>query len=232
MAELSKAIARLMEERERAQPQVVSADVPKLRQVLEAVRAKVTIGERPLAEAFACQLFDKDGAEFLDERDVSELAALAVVAFRFVAERGQEEPRVRVFDPDMTREGWGAPCSVVESILRDRPFIVDTIQETLRHSGCIMHRLLHPVFALERDGRGMVSAVGPAGALGHKESFVHVEVERVPDPEALAALLQQRLTEVVLATEDYRAMRSKVEELAEELRTRPLRPPWNADLRD
>ncbi|HEX7406506.1 MAG TPA: NAD-glutamate dehydrogenase domain-containing protein [Candidatus Binatia bacterium] len=230
MAELSKAIARLMEERERTQPQTVSADVPKLRQVIEAVRAKVTAGERPLAEAFARQLFDKDGAEFLEEREVSELAAIAVVAFRFVVERSQGEPRVRVFDPDMTREGWAAPCSVVESILRDRPFIVDTIQETLRRSGCVLQRLLHPTFAVERDGRGAALAVGPAGALGHKESFVHVEVERVADPEALSALLQQRLTEVVLATEDYQAMRAKAEELATQLHTRPLRPPWNADV--
>ena len=69
MAELSKAIARLMEERERAQPQAVLVDAPKLRDVLEAVRSKLTPAERPLAEAFVRQLFDKSGTDVLMDAD-------------------------------------------------------------------------------------------------------------------------------------------------------------------
>jgi glutamate dehydrogenase len=230
MAELSKAIARLMEERERAQPQAALADPPKLRDVLEAVRGKLTPAERPLAEAFVRQLLDKSAADLLTDADIGYLAPMATAAFRFVAERTLEEPRVRVFDPDLSREGWEAPCSVIETAMRDRPFIVDTIQETLRRAGFTIQRLLHPIFAAERDARGTVLAIGSAGALGRKESLVHVEVERAPDPEKLAADLHEHLSEVALATDDYQAMRAKVEELAHELRKHPLRPPWNADI--
>src|SRR5262245_51484218 len=135
MAELSKAIARLMQERERVQPQTVVPDPPKLVEVLDEVRTKVTPGERPLADAFVRLLFDKAGAELLADVAAGQLGALALTAFRFVTERSLEEPRVRVFDPQLAVEGWQNPCSVIETLMGDRPFIVDTIRECVRQSG-------------------------------------------------------------------------------------------------
>ncbi len=230
MAELSKAIARLMEERGRAQPQP-SSDAPKLRGILDAVRTKVTPGDRSLIDAFVRQLFDKAGAELLESAAVGYLAALALGAFRFITERNTLEPRVLVFDPDLIDEGWETPGTVIETVMRDRPFIVDTVQESLRETGCNVHRLLHPIISLERDARGTVVAIGPSGA-GRRESFVHIEVERLADPDAVASLLTQRLTAVVAATDDYQEMRAKAQAYAEELRTRPLPRPWNADVEE
>jgi glutamate dehydrogenase len=231
MAELSKAIARLMEERERTQPQAAAvADPPKLRDVLELARGKLAPAERPLLESFTRRLFEKAGADVLDSGAAPELAAVAVSGCRFLLDRNLEEPRVRVFDPDLTNHGWEASCTVVESVMRDRPFIIDTIRDGLRESGCGVRRMLHPVLAVERDPRGTVLAIHAAGALGRKESFVHVEIDRVPDPEQLAQLLRERLGDVVLATDDYAAMRARAESVADELRARPLPPPWNADI--
>jgi len=230
MAELSKAIARLMEERERAQPQAAVTDPPKLRDVLEAARSKLVPGERPLVESFIRQLFDKAGSDVLDTGAVPELAALAVTGCRFLAERTLQEPRVRVFDPDLTTHGWEASCTVVESAMRDRPFIIDTLRDCLRESGCGIRRLLHPVLSVERDPRGTVLAIHAPRTLGRRESFVHIEIDRVPDPEALTQLLTERLGDVVLATDDYAAMRARGEALADDLRGRTLAPPWNADI--
>jgi len=235
MAELSRAIAQLMRERERAQPSPVSSvspDTPKLRAVLDAVREKVAPGERALADAFVRQLFDKTGAELLDRDDVPQLTPLALATFRFVLERMTEEPRVAVFDPDLIHEGWETPCSVVQTLLRDRPFIVDTIQDCLREAGCTVQRLLHPLLAVERDARGAVLAIAAPGALGRRESLVHVEVDRVADPDGLAALLVRHLGDLVLATDDYPAMRAKAEQIAETLRTPSLPRPWNLDVDD
>jgi glutamate dehydrogenase len=229
VAELTKAIARLMEERERTEPSAVPADPPRLREVLEKVRTGLVPGERPVAEAFVRQLFDRGTSDVLAEAELHTLVGIALTAYRFASERRSEEPRVRVFDPDLVDGGWDAPCTVVQTLMGDRPFIIDTIRETLRQAGCNVRRLLHPILSLERDGRGALLAVAPPGAPGHNESFAHVELERVPDPAGLAELITQRLTSVVQATDDYHAMRAKVGELAHDLQTRPLPRPWNED---
>ena len=210
-------------------PDVALSETPKLQQVVARLRLKIPPDIGVLAEAFARQLFGRDGAAYLAERDADQLAALAGTAFQFVAQRTAAEPRVRVFNPVRARDGWEVPCTVIETVMHDRPFIVDTLRETLRRAGCVIERLLHPVFGVQRSDGKLVD-IGPAEATGCGESFVHVEIERVADLDKLSALLQKHLGAVVLATDDYQAMRARAAELVAELRTRALPPPWNSDL--
>jgi glutamate dehydrogenase len=107
---------------------------------------------------------------------------------------------------------------------------INTLRDLLRESGCGIRRLLHPVLAVERDPRGTVLAIHAPGALGRKESLLHVEIDRVPDPQALPRLLTDRLGDVVLATDDYPAMRARADAVANELRARALPAPWNVDI--
>ena len=225
MAELSKAIARLMEEQRRDHSQA-PADPPPVREAVDSSRAQVAPGERALAEHFVRLFATTPGAAALDER---ELSALAMVAFRYLVERTAEEPRVRAFSPDMAHEGWEASGTVLQVLMRDRPYIVDTIRESLREAECRIETLLAPTFHVERDPRRAVLAIDPPGPIGPHETFVHVQLERHPEPQVIAHLVADRLRDLILATEDESAMRLRLEETAAELRERTLPRPWSAE---
>ncbi len=222
MAEFSKAIARLMEERT-----PVASDPPALRAVLERMRAVLTPIERPLADAFTRLLFGKSGAEVLAGGDPQRWAAVAIDAFRFASGPGTDEPLVRVFNPDLERDGWDAAGTVIETRLRDRPFIVDTVRECLEAVDAKMHVLLHPLLGIERDAQGTLLSAGVPEVVGRHESFVYAEVDRLEDPKAMAATLTARLADVVAATDDYQAMRAQLTKLADRLRFKNLPRPWN-----
>jgi len=65
------------------------------------------------------------------------VAALVASAFRFYAGPG-DELRVRAIAPTYASEGWDASVSVIETVMADRPFIVDTLEAALeaRASPC------------------------------------------------------------------------------------------------
>jgi glutamate dehydrogenase len=222
MAEFSKAIARLMEERVPA-----ASDPPALRAVLDRMRALLTPIERPFADAFARQLFSKGNLDQLTTSDVQMWAALTVNACRYFVEPSTGAPRVRVFMPDVTRDGWEAPGTVVQATMPDRPFIIDTIREGVQAAGAKLHRLLHPILGVERDRHGALRSIGTPEVVGQHESFVHAEIERVADPAALQAALLARLAALQLATDDYAAMRTSAAKHADALRFRTLPRPWN-----
>lgn len=225
MAELSKAIARLMEEkrRERVPP---PPDPPEVREVVDTSRAQVAPGERALAEHFVRLFAAAPGAIGLDEKHLS---SLAMVAFRFLMERSVEEPRVRVFSPDMAHEGWEAPGTVLQVLMRERPYIVDTVRESLRDADCRVELLLAPTFQVERDPRRAVLSIDTPGPIGPRETFVHVGIDRHPEPQVIANLVADRLRDLILATEDESSMRMRLEEAVEELRAHALPRPWNAE---
>ncbi|MCX8071269.1 MAG: NAD-glutamate dehydrogenase [Candidatus Binatia bacterium] len=234
MAELSKAIARLMAERVQQQKEVqapagepqspVDTESSKLKRVIELLRNRVAPGERILVEGLARQWLERAGADLLMEGEAEELAELVHDVFRFLHGPAKAEPRVEARpDPQRLR------AFVVYTWLRDRPFIVDTVQETLRATGVRIRRLLHPIFVVERDESGDLRAITARGEFGQRESVLRIEIDNVADPVQLVAVLRERLTAVVWATGDYPAMRNKAAEIADELRTHTLPRPWSAD---
>lgn len=229
MAELTKAIARLMEERDRVQQAPVAAnDPPKLRDVLDLLRVKLAPGERPLADALTRQLFDRSLGDLVASATPAALAAIAQRIFRFVQEPAAAEPRV-VIAAAADSPGGSDPL-VLQTWMRNRPFIVDTVREELRQTGCNVLLFLHPIFTIERDPRGALLAVSADGDYGQHESVLYVEIDPVGDAEALTRRLHEALTRVMQATDDYAAMRNRAAEIADELRSNSLPRPWNADV--
>src|SRR4029077_5581931 len=125
--------------------------------------------------------------------------------------------RVGLRTPSEPQGGWESPYTIFESHLGDRPFIVDTIREYFHRRGSAGRHLLHPVYSVERDEAGtLVRLRSPEG---RKESFVHCAVERIADAD-LAAIereIRGRLGDVFVATEDYRRMRDRREEVRDEV---------------
>lgn len=222
MAELSRAIARLMDEQRRGRAAHAPAVAP-VAETSDASRADLAPGERSLAARFIQSFAAAPGAAGLEDRDLS---ALAMSAFRYLSERTMEEPRVRVFAGDAGHGGWGTTDSAIQVVMRDRPYIVDTVRECLRDADCRIRRVIAPTFQIERDVGRAVLSIDEPGPVGPRETFVHVEIERHPEPQVIANLVADRLRDLILATEDEATMRVRLEEAAAELREHALPRPW------
>mgnify|MGYP001130261155 CR=1 FL=1 len=64
-------------------------------------------------------------------RPAANLAAMAVHAFRLVCSRGERPWVLRAYVPNLQRDGWESANTVVEALMPDRRFIVDTLVESL-----------------------------------------------------------------------------------------------------
>src|SRR5262245_20485918 len=140
MPALHKAIAQLMEgRRERlAEP----TDPPALAQLIAQLQLRVAPADRAHAEAFARELIGKAHALLADTRDPERLAGMVASAFTFLRRRGTAPLAVRVFTPQSERDGWHSPLTVIETILDDHPFIVDTVCGAINAAGGEIRTLL------------------------------------------------------------------------------------------
>ena len=227
MAVFQKAIAQLMEERRDRTTE--SSDPPALARLLFQLRDRVSAAEQPLIEAFGRALFAKASPALLDSADLDPLVGMSANAFRFLCRRGTEPIALRLYRPEKGRDGWSSADTVVEAVLDDRPFIVDTLCETFRAEGGEIRQILHPLLGVRRDTNGIIERIGPPDGFPSHESFFHAEVTNLALSPNLEQLLTDRLRQVLLATGDYQPMRSRVEAIAAELRSRPLPAPWGED---
>lgn len=137
-------------------------------------------------------------------RGPSGLRELSRGACSFVATRGVDEIRVRVENPKGSRAGR----TVLEILMRDQPFLVDTLRLNLSRLGHPPHLLVHPLLDLVRSDRGEVLSWGKDADDGVCESYLYAEIAEVGEEERarIEAELRKIYAGLRVAVDDYLPM--------------------------
>ena len=103
----------------------------------------------------------------------------------------------------------------------DMPFLVDSIASTLAAHQIDIHRLLHPVLSVRRDGAGhLVAVLDDEDASGERrESMIYIEADRVDAKQrrALEADLLAVLADVRAAVDDWPRLQLALRDAAQTL---------------
>ena len=196
-----------------------------LGEVIALVRAKVAPEQRKTLEAVVERYFGQVDPEDLAERRPADLYGAALSHWNFARKREPGTVRVRVFNPTIEEHGWQSTHTIIEIVNDDMPFLVDSVTMEVNRHGLTLHLIIHPLILVNRDGDGTLQGLGKEGApTARRESFIHVEVDRVTDSarhETLAADVTRVLGDVRLAVSDWKRMQDKMLEVVAELEQRP-----------
>jgi glutamate dehydrogenase len=157
----------------------------------------------------------------LGERPPASLAASAIEHLRFGSKRRAGQPLLRVFNPTQLRHGYVTPCTVVELVMDDMPFLVDSLTMVLNDCGLALHTMAHPVLHAVRDRAGRLAACGIEPARRARlESWQHIEIDRIEDEARLEDVRRRILTvltDVESAVSDWSAMARRAGDLARDV---------------
>ena len=163
-------------------------------------------------DTFSERLFERLPADLSDSYPDYRRRAIAASAFKFFEVR-TEPVGIRV------GAGGAEGVTVVDTVMDDRPFIVDSILEYLHKSGLHVRVLLHPLFQVARASDGTIVSFEQATAAERTESFMHAEINLAPGGPNAAALereLGEILNEVREVTGDFGAMTARALEICDE----------------
>jgi glutamate dehydrogenase len=167
--------------------------------------------------------------EELKDREPEDVAGACLSHYRLAAQRPQGTASVRAFTPTVEEHGWTAGGhSVVEIVTDDMPFLVDSVTAFLSQSGHPFDLVIHPQILVERDVAGNLRSVHgvaepDAEPDSHellRESWMHVEIDRVPAEEKLRGIergLNHILRDVRVSVEDWPKMHAQARTIVDEL---------------
>ncbi|WP_025273950.1 NAD-glutamate dehydrogenase [Haloglycomyces albus] len=127
------------------------------------------------------------------------------------------------FDCERTEGTSDADAATrIDVVCDDSPFLVDSLTGLFARHGLDIHVFVHPIVAVKRDseGRLLEAPAQPGDGEAMNESWMHIEVQRVTDPdlqETLESDIRQVLRDVKAAVADWKPMRAKALEIAENL---------------
>ena len=190
--------------------------------VAEHLRSRLNAGSADIAEAFVRQYYSRVLPEDVTGTSTDSLYASAYALWIFGQKRQRGKERVRVFNPTGEEHGWTSPHTIVEAIIDDMPFLLDSLLAELNGSGLGVHLIIHPIFELARDSAGKLERLFERGEGRDAtlESWIHVEIDAQSSQRACKEIegrVKRLLTDVRSAVEDWRPMMSKLEETTAEL---------------
>jgi hypothetical protein len=162
-------------------------------------------------------------AEDLVGRAPADLAGAVRSHLALAEKRPQGTARVRVFTPLIGEAGWDAEGrSVVEIVTDDMPFLVDSVSQELTRTDRAIFLVVHPQIVVRRDIAGTLLGPADRGApdlTDTRESWMHVEIDRLSDAEAVEVEtnLRRVLDDVRSAVEDWQKMGEAVLRAADDL---------------
>ncbi|MFZ0013318.1 MAG: NAD-glutamate dehydrogenase domain-containing protein, partial [Acidimicrobiia bacterium] len=157
------------------------------------------------AQAYIRRIPDEYIAAISDDALFAELRSV----FAFMASRQPGSTEVRVFNPDVETDGYGRDRTVVDIVVDDSPFLVDSVHAAIERAGYGVTLDAHAVMAIERDQSGKLVDVGHPRSGDDRESVQHHVLEQALSDEESARLqneLRAVLEDVRLAVRDFRPM--------------------------
>jgi len=184
-------------------------------------------GEIPDLPAFLDLYYRHVAPEDLVDRTPADVLGAALSHRRLAQVRPAGTARVRAFNPKEEEHSWSCGHTVVETVTDDMPFLVDSVTSALAHEGLTIHAVIHPQLRVRRSLSGDLREVlldGGDADDARFESWMHVEIDRVSDPDRLdrlVTLLESVLGDVREAVEDWSKMREAAMRVADELAQTP-----------
>lgn len=194
-----------------------------LERLISRVKQRISGNKADLITAFVNRYFQYVASEDIESKPIDDLYGAALSHWNFGYSRKPGEMLVRVINPDIEEQGWQSEHSVVEVVVDDMAFLVQTLMMEVNRQHLTNHLVIHPVYPVVRSAAGTIIGFGTEGGISESrpEGFVHIEVDRQSDPRVLDDLqhgLERVLRDLGAATRDWQAIQERVRVTIDRLR--------------
>ncbi len=195
-----------------------------LNNVANLINEKLPAERQQLVEEFASRLFENMASEDLDRRIDVDLYGAALSLFNVFNEAFEDKPVIRVFNPELGAHGWQSENTIVQIVVNDLPFLVDSVRMALNRLSITSHLLLHTPVKVNRKEDGQISEFVDlkAGTSTHQQTVFLIEIDRQGDNKQLTGLVKELasvLDDVSIAVQDWKPIQEQLANCIAQLKT-------------
>ena len=194
--------------------------------VIQALKAKLPAKQVVVAGDFARLFYSSVSDEDLALGSVADLTAVAVNLWQYMQDYRSGRAAVRVSNPTLATDAWEARRTVIELIVDDMPFLVDSVRMELNRLGLTAYLHVHRPMRITRGKDGRIEKVEKITTLTGTgcETPMFLVVDQIADAaerKQLEQNLQRILGDVRLTVHGHHSMREKLDSIHDDLIKNP-----------
>ena len=190
-----------------------------LNNVAALICKKVPVEIASLVEDFSKLLYGNISTLDLNNRNDSDMYGATLSLWNSLNEHKDKQPIINVFNPEVSKNGWKSSHTIIEVVVNDMPFLVDSLRIALGRLGVTPHLMLNCPIKIIRDKSNKIIDLSAASDNKIKktstETVFFIEVDRITEPEQLDSIVQELqsvVSDISLTVTDWKAMKDKLNE--------------------
>ncbi|GAA6204361.1 NAD-glutamate dehydrogenase [Thalassotalea sp. SU-HH00458] len=194
-----------------------------LSNVVQLIQKKVPSETAPLVEQFSNLLYKNISTLDLAHRNDSDMYGATLSLWNSLNDHQDSTPIIKVFNPQVSKHGWKSSHTIIEVIIRDMPFLVDSIRIALSRLGVTPHLMLNSPIKLIRDKDHNITQLSAASDKKMKstsiETVFFIEIDRQSEQEVLdniASELHSVVSDIDITVNDWQSMQNRLSEVISE----------------
>ena len=197
-----------------------------INQLVDKIIAKskvdLSASESELFAKFVQLYYSHTSLEDLEDVNVKTIYGSVKSHWDLMKQRCEKELRIRVFNPELKKDGWQSTHTIIEVAVEDMPFSVDSMRMELNRMGLTIHLMIHMGgMRIERDSHGNIEDILAYDSYAGDvtvESPIYMEIDRQTDSKRLLDIknnIKRVLDDVRICVEDWGAMQQRLRDTIE-----------------
>ncbi len=193
-----------------------------LKNVAELIKKKVPQNTANLVEQFATLLYSNISSLDLSDRNDSDMYGATLSLWSTLNEHTDDKPIIHVFNPSVSKNGWKSSHTIIEVIVKDMPFLVDSIRIALNRLGLSPHLMLNSPLKLVRGNNNdiieLASNVDTKIKATSEETIFFIEIDRQSTQAELETIKTELLSvvkDITLTVNDWNPMLNQFKQVIE-----------------
>lgn len=200
-----------------------------LKNVTKLINQKVPSDTASVVSKFADLLYRNISALDLNNRNDSDLYGATLSLWTSLNEHSDDAPIIHVFNPSVSKNGWKSSHTIIEVIVKDMPFLVDSIRIALNRLGFSPHLMLNCPIKVVRDKNIQIIDVAPAVDKKVKstsqETAFFIEIDRQQTQDELDRIKEKLFSvvdDISSTVDDWQPMLKQLNSLVAEVKKEKL----------
>ncbi len=205
-----------------------------LQQLLDSAKKGLSPKQLALLTPFIEQYYAYTSLDDVITRPIKTLFGAILSHWELMYQRQPGERKCRIFNPTLATDGWETSHTVIQYILNDQPFLVDTLTTEINRQGLTVHFMVHlGGLKLLRNAAGTITKVLSFESSHPKaisEAPIYIEIDKQTNPAVLEKLghdLDAVLNDAQIVVKDWKKMQSEVHQTLADIEKNP--PPTSQD---
>jgi len=210
-----------------------------LSNVAQLIQQKVPAATAPLVNQFAELLYNNISTLDLDHRNDSDMYGATLSLWNTLNDHQDNKPVIKVFNPQVSKNGWKSSHTIIEIIVRDMPFLVDSVRIALSRLNLTPHLMLNSPIKIIRDKNKNISQLSSSVDQSFKSTSVEtvffIEIDRQNDAAVLAKVakeLHSVVNDIANTVNDWKPMQARLRSVIKEVKQAKSLPCSSEEHRD